>query len=77
MTDQWGSYIEIKGIDPIGVPELHRATKESLAHTINYQGRENIKLRKRVVELELSLSPHPFFSKPFSICNRLILQPIT
>ena len=46
VTDRWGSYIEIKGIDSTSVLELHRSTREDLTHTINDQGSENMKLSR-------------------------------
>ena len=76
MTDQWGSNIEIKGIDLTGVLKLNRDTRENIAHTIDDQGRENVKLRKRVADLKASLNPYPLFSQTCLSCSQLILCPI-
>lgn len=67
MTESWGLVIEIKGADPSSMLELHKATGEALAHTVDNQGRENVNLRKRVVELKASFSPKPLFPQPLSI----------
>ena len=53
------------------VLKLHRATKQSLVHTIEDQGRENIKLRKLVVEFEVYLRPFPLFSWPLYIMEMI------
>ena len=57
MNESWGSNIEIKGMYPPNMLKLHKATREAIEHTIDDQRREKFKLRKRMVELEVSLSP--------------------
>lgn len=47
--------------------ELHRATGDSLAHTMNNQGKEKSHLKQRIVELEVDLSPRLLFAKPLTI----------
>lgn len=42
MTDSWGFEIEMKGMDPSGMLELHKATRKALTHTINDQGRVRV-----------------------------------
>jgi hypothetical protein len=49
--------------------ELHRTTGEALAHTVDDQGKDNPRLKKRIAKLEVSLSPRPLFAKPLSIIH--------
>ena len=51
--------------------ELHRAASEALAHTVDDQEKENVKLEQRIVELEATPSPISLFSKPLSIVQSI------
>ena len=55
VTKRWGSKIEIKGIDPSRVLQLHKAIRDSLAHTMDDQEKMNARLKKRVENLEMKL----------------------
>ena len=57
VVEKWGLEIEIKNANLKGVMELHHATSEALAHTMDDLERENARLKKRVAELEVDLSP--------------------
>lgn len=46
----------IKGIDSSRVLEFHRLTREALEHIVDYQEKENVKIKKRVDELEVTLN---------------------
>ena len=67
--DKCGSEIEIKNMNPSDIMELHWEIGEALAHTVDDQERENAKLKKRIVELEASLSPRPLFVEPLAIVH--------
>lgn len=45
VTYKWHLEIEIKNGNPSDAMELHRATKEALAHTMDDQDRENVRLK--------------------------------
>lgn len=62
-----GSNIYIKVIIPFGVLKLHKSIREALSHIVDDKGRENVKLRKRMVEMESSFSSLPLFPQPLSI----------
>ena len=47
--------------------ELHWETVEALAHTVVDKGRENSRLKLRVVELEAALIPWPLFVEPLVV----------
>lgn len=51
LTKNWSSEIETKGVNPLVVLELHRDIGEVLAHVVDDQERENVKLKKKVDEL--------------------------
>jgi hypothetical protein len=46
---------------------LHLTTGDALAHSISEQELENIKLKRRISELEDALSPKSLFVEPLSI----------
>lgn len=45
VIETWGLEIEIKTIDPNEMMELHTATGEDLAHTMDDQGKENSQIK--------------------------------
>ena len=47
--------------------ELHRAIDDAISHTIDDQGKESDKLKKRITKLEATLIPRPLFAKPLAI----------
>lgn len=61
------SEIEIRNVKPSDIMELHQATSEALAHTMDNQESEKTRLDHRIVELEAALSPCPLFTKPLAI----------
>lgn len=63
-VEKWGSEIEIKNVHLKGVMELHWATNQALVHTVDDQEKDNIKQKRRVIELEAALSPHSLFIEP-------------
>ena len=56
-------------MNPSDIMELNYETNESLAHTVDDQGRENYKMKQRIFELGASLSPWSLFYEPFSIIH--------
>jgi hypothetical protein len=67
VTRKWSSEIEVKGLRPSRVLIFHQAMGEALAHSITEQELENTKLKKRIRELKVSLSPKPLFAEPLSM----------
>jgi hypothetical protein len=67
VIEKWGLEIEIKNKNPSDVMELHRETVGDLVLTVNDHERENARLKKRTVELEVSLISCPLFYKPLAI----------
>jgi hypothetical protein len=67
----WGLEIEIKNANHNDAMHFHRAIGEALSHTMDDQGKYNARIKKRIVELEVSLNPMPLFTKPLSM-----IQPI-
>ena len=67
IIESWGSKIEIKGINPLGIFKLYESTDEALVHTIDDQEKENVRLRKRTFELEATLNPTPLFAEPLVV----------
>ena len=66
-TDECRLDNDIKGIDPFGVLELHRSTREDLTNIVYDQGIECVKLRKRVEKLEVTPNPLRLFLNNLSI----------
>ena len=71
VTKKWGSKIEIKNTNPDDVMELHHETREDLAHIMDDKDKENTRLKKRIVELQVSLNPRPLFAKPLAIVQHV------
>jgi hypothetical protein len=67
ITKKWNSEVDVFGVGPSGLLKLHITTGDTLAHSISEQELENIKLKKRISELEDTLSPRPLFAEPLSI----------
>lgn len=75
VVEKWGLEIEIKNSNPKGVMELHQETGEALAHIVDDHERENVRMKKRVSELEVALSPQPLFLEPLSSVH-LVEEPL-
>jgi hypothetical protein len=66
VVEKWNSKIDIEGVKPSKVFELHRATWDALKYSIDKQEKENFILKKRINKLEDALFPKPLFVEPIS-----------
>jgi hypothetical protein len=62
ITQKWNSEVDVSGVNPQGLLKLHITTGDALAHSISEQELENIRLKRRISELEDTLSPKPLFA---------------
>jgi hypothetical protein len=67
VTQTWNSEVDVSGVGPLGLLKLHITTGDTLSHSISEQELENIKLKRRITELEDALSPKPLFAEPLAI----------
>jgi hypothetical protein len=67
VTEKWNSEVDVSGVGPSGILKLHLTTGDALSHSITEHELENIRLKKRISELEDALSPRPLFAEPLSI----------
>jgi hypothetical protein len=67
VTKTWNSKVDVSGVGPSGLLKLHLTTGDALSHSISEQELENIKLKRRITELEDTLSPKPLFAEPLAI----------
>jgi hypothetical protein len=67
VTEKWSSEVDVSIVGPSGILKLHLTIGDALAHSITEQELENIRLKKRISELEDALSPRPLFVEPLSI----------
>jgi hypothetical protein len=52
---------------PLRLLKLHITTGDTLSHSISELELENIRLKRRISELEDTLSPKPLFTEPLAI----------
>jgi hypothetical protein len=67
----------VLGVGPSGLMKLHLSMGDALSHSISEQELQNIKLKKRISELEEALSPKPLFAQPLAILSSDQIPPST
>jgi hypothetical protein len=77
ITQKWNSKVDVSGVRPSGLLKLHITTGDALAHSISEQELENIRLKRRISELEDTLSPKPLFVEPLAIISPDQMPPST
>ena len=71
VIEKWGLEIEIKNVNLKDVMDLHLEFFEALEHIVDNQERESVKLKKRIGELDSTLSVHPLFGKHLAIVQKI------
>jgi hypothetical protein len=69
--------VGVSGVEPLRFLKLHNTIGDDLAHSISYQELENIILKRRISELEDSLSPKPLFAELLAIISPNQIPPST
>jgi hypothetical protein len=65
-SERWKYSIDLDGVAPSKIAYFHGATGDALKQSIDKMEKENLELKKRVKELEVSLVPTPLFPEPLS-----------
>lgn len=63
VLSQMKSEIDVLGFGPFGILKLHQTTRDALSHLVTEKEVENLRLKKRIHDLEEALSPTPLSMK--------------
>jgi hypothetical protein len=74
VIGKWISKIEGKRFKPSWVLKFHQVVDDALAHSIIEKEIENESLKKRVMELEVTISLNPLFVEPLAMMVYGVLE---